>query len=47
MCGRIEQSGPRRYYAAALGVNTSNEKDWLGDHVGRYNVDLSMDDEAP
>ena len=38
MCGRFEQSGTRRYYAAALGVDTSNSMDWLGDHEGRYNV---------
>src|SRR5687768_6596238 len=38
MCGRFEQSGTRRYYAAALGVDTSNSLDWLGDHFGRYNV---------
>ena len=38
MCGRFEQSHTRRYYAAALGADTSNDRDWLGDHVGRYNV---------
>jgi putative SOS response-associated peptidase YedK len=38
MCGRFEQSRTRRYYAAALRADTSVDKDWLGDHVGRYNV---------
>lgn len=38
MCGRFEQAGTRRYYAAALGADTSVDKDWLGDHRGRYNV---------
>ena len=38
MCGRFEQSGTRRYYARALGADTSVDRDWLGDHEGRYNV---------
>ena len=38
MCGRFEQSGTRRCYAAALGADTSVDKDWLGDHEGRYNI---------
>jgi putative SOS response-associated peptidase YedK len=38
MCGRFEQSGTRRYYAGALGVDTSNDLAWLGDHIGSYNT---------
>src|SRR3954452_11502463 len=38
MCGRFEQSHTRRFYAAALGADTSNGRDWQGDHVGRYKV---------
>lgn len=38
MCGRFEQSGTRRYYARALGTDTSNDVEWLGDHAGSYNI---------
>src|SRR5687768_8404810 len=38
MCGRFEQSRTRRYYAAALGADTTVDREWQGDHVGRYNV---------
>ncbi len=38
MCGRFEQSGTRRYYAQALGVNTEGSK-WVGgDSVPQYNL---------
>jgi hypothetical protein len=35
MCGRFEQSGTRRYYANAVGADTNNDMDWLGDHTSR------------
>ncbi len=31
MCGRFEQSETKRYYASALGVDTSDHVKWLGD----------------
>ena len=38
MCGRFEQSESRRYYASALGVDTSGVE-WLGgDPIPQYNV---------
>src|SRR3954452_17395993 len=42
MCGRFEQSHTSRYYATALGADTSIDRDWLGDCVGRYNVYPSL-----
>jgi hypothetical protein len=33
MCGRFEQSGTRRYYAKALGADTSDHVKWLGDNI--------------
>lgn len=38
MCGRFEQSGTRKYYAQALGVDTSGIK-WVGgDSAPQYNL---------
>ena len=37
MCGRFEQSGTRRYYAKALGADTSDHVKWLGDNIPSYN----------
>ena len=42
MCGRFEQSGTRRYYASALGVETSDWHWQTGDHIPLYNVALGM-----
>lgn len=39
MCGRFEQSGTRRYYASAFGIDTSDYRAWdCGDRVPLYNV---------
>jgi putative SOS response-associated peptidase YedK len=39
MCGRFEQSETRKYYAAALGVDTSDHLEWQGgDHIPIYNI---------
>lgn len=39
MCGSFEQSRTRRYYANALGIDTSNSRNWNGgDHIPSYNV---------
>ncbi|SEP43165.1 SOS response associated peptidase (SRAP), partial [Nitrosovibrio sp. Nv6] len=39
MCGRFEQSGTRRYYASALGIDTSDYRTWdCGDRVPLYNT---------
>lgn len=39
MCGRFEQSRTRRYYAQALGADTSDAIQWTGgDHIASYNV---------
>jgi putative SOS response-associated peptidase YedK len=38
MCGRFEQSGTRRYYAKALGADTSDHVKWLGDSIPSYNT---------
>lgn len=39
MCGRFEQSKTRRYYAAALGADTSEYRRWNGgNHIPSYNI---------
>jgi putative SOS response-associated peptidase YedK len=38
MCGRFEQSGTERYYADALGADTSDHLKWMGDHIPSYNT---------
>jgi putative SOS response-associated peptidase YedK len=38
MCGRFEQSGTRRYYASALGVDTTGREWSWSDHIPSYNV---------
>jgi len=38
MCGRFEQSETKRYYASALGVDTSDDLKWLGERTPSYNT---------
>ena len=38
MCGRFEQSETKRYYARALGADTSDHLKWLGDRTPSYNT---------
>lgn len=42
MCGRFEQSETRRYYANALGVDTSEHSWEYGDHIAHYNIALGL-----
>ena len=36
MCGRFEQSQTKRYYASALGADTSDGLKWMGDRIPSY-----------
>jgi putative SOS response-associated peptidase YedK len=38
MCGRFEQSETKRYYASALGADTSDHLKWLGERTPSYNT---------
>ena len=38
MCGRFEQSETKRYYARALGADTSDHLKWLGDRTPSCNT---------
>jgi putative SOS response-associated peptidase YedK len=38
MCGRFEQSETKRYYASALGSDTSDHLKWLGERTPSYNT---------
>jgi hypothetical protein len=47
MCGRFEQSETRRYYARALGADTSDPVKWFGDRTPSYNTPPRLKTSVP